>query len=162
MVAFSSLTILFILLEGLKTPNQLHQSRLKQLLLFPCLDHKQFFICINNVLNDSDIAESKVFKSDFLNQYVTYGRLGDISISFGNIETVTEVVGGKTFKYPKLTNVKVSLTGNGDTLTTAGYENTITTDIVFRAQNPGTGTPPTNDDSFAYDISRYVVRHILP
>ncbi len=120
---------------------------------------------LTNLLGDSDIAESRVFKNDFLNQYVTYGRLGDISISFGDIETVTEVVGEKTYKYPKLTNVQVSLTGNADTLTTAGYENTITTDIVFRAQNPGTGTPPTNDDSFAYDISRYVLisgKDILP
>lgn len=121
---------------------------------------------LNLLLNNSDVAVGHVFKPEFLNEYVTFGRLGDISISFGALETVEETgADGKTFKYPKLSNVKVSLTGNSDTLTTSGYENTITTDILFRAQNPGNGTPPSNNESFDYDLSRYIVlsgKDILP
>ncbi len=104
---------------------------------------------LTTMFNDPDITEGFQFKDDFLRQYVTYGRSGDIKITFGSFETNSE-------GYLVLKDVKVSLTGNEETLMTAGYENTITTDITFKAEKPGLGKLNTSGE-FKYPIYRYVV-----
>ena len=77
--------------------------------LFNKLFSEKLGTALASFVSDTDITETvgtdKVFQEEFLKQYITFGRTGDIKISFDPVleyvETTDEST-GFVYKYPKL------------------------------------------------------------